>query len=247
MGISNDAKRVISQLREIEDRILNGSFDPVDVREPLQMILEKRPLVDRDTWLGWRPPTWWRDEVDQLGCARKHWPNIDLPDPPERFIPRSKTGVLLLHVPDTFDSLWSKIRVPRGYDLLRSDSFESGSEALRFTPSKIEFTEPVWLEYDYAFARGKSPDQLWRNPRLAASEVLSAVIQFPDYPFAWLDWRRGAPAPNMSGYQSRAGEEWSHVPFLDFVSGPDENWLKVFSAPAGSSMDRYSSPSVREC
>ena len=58
--------------------------------------------------LGPSMPSWYVSPEQQLARARQLWPNAVLPEPPKEFTPRTKSEVLLLHVPDSFDSLWDK-------------------------------------------------------------------------------------------------------------------------------------------
>ena len=93
---------ITSQHNEIVKRVGNGSLDPIAVRRALQDIIEgKLPPMQ-----NWNPPSWWRTPDQQLEQARQLWPGRELPEPPKEFTPRTKSEVLLLHVPDTFDSLW---------------------------------------------------------------------------------------------------------------------------------------------
>ena len=100
---------ITSQHNEIVKRVGNGSLDPTAVKRALQDIIEgKLPPMQ-----NWNPPTWWRTPEQQLARARQLWPNAVLPEPPKEFTPRTKSEVLLLHVPDSFDSLWDKVVAPR--------------------------------------------------------------------------------------------------------------------------------------
>jgi hypothetical protein len=69
---------------------------------------------------------------------------------------------------------------------------------LRLAPNKREFTAPIWLAFDPEYGKSCHPTCLWGQPNLAASEVLSALIQFPEWQRAWFN---GASAPNLTGYQ----------------------------------------------
>ena len=134
---------ITAQHNEIVKRVGNGSLDPVAVKRALQDIIEgKLPT------LTWNPPTWWRTPEQQLERARRLWPNAVLPEPPKEFTPRTKSEVLLLHVPDSFDSLWDKVVAPTGYTKYRWEGVKSDKRNLRLAPGKVEFTQPVWLAFD---------------------------------------------------------------------------------------------------
>lgn len=228
---------ITSQHNEIVKRVGNGSLDPVAVKRALQDIIEgKLPTMT------WNPPTWWRTPEQQLARARQLWPNTVLPEPPKEFTPRTKSEVLLLHVPDSFDSLWEKVVAPEGYTKYRWEGVEADKRNLRLSPNKREYTQPVWLAFDPEHGKGERPDSFWGQADIAASEVLSALIQFPEWPLAWFN---GASAPNLSGYQLKYDGNWSNVPCLtrwdyDRQLGLHDDW-------ADYRYDDWSSPSVREC
>ena len=187
-------------------------------------------------------PSWYISPERQLERARQLWPNAVLPEPPKEFTPRTKSEVLLLHVPDSFDSLWDKVNVPTGYTKYRWEDVKSDKRNLRLAPNKREYTEPVWLAFDPEHGKGERPDSFWGQADCAASEVFSALIQFPEWSLAWFN---GASAPNLSGYQLKYDGNWSHVPCLgrwDVV-----RQLELLDGWAGGRYGYWSSPSVREC
>ena len=235
---------ITSQHNEIVKRVGNGSLDPAAVKRALQDIIEgKLPT------LTWNPPTWWRTPEKQLDRARQLWPNAVLPEPPKEFTPRTKSEVLLLHVPDTFDSLWDKVVAPSGYTKYRwEEDVKADKRNLRLAQdengytAKVEYTQPVWLAFDPERGKGERPDSFWGQADLAASEVFSALIQFPEWPLMWLN---GASAPNLTGYQLKCDGNWPFVPCLnrwdeDRQLGLRDRWANV-------RVDHWSSPSVREC
>ena len=228
---------ITSQHNEIVKRVGNGSLDPVAVKRALQDIIEgKLPT------LTWNPPTWWRTPEQQLDRARQLWPNAVLPEPPKEFTPRTKSEVLLLHVPDSFDSLWDKVVAPSGYTKYRWEGVKADKRNLRLAPNKVEFDRPVWLAFDPEHGKGERPDSFWGQADIAASEVFSALIQFPEWSLTWFN---GASAPNLTGYQLKYDGSWSHVPCL--YRWGDGRQLVLRYYWAGSRYDNWSSPSVREC
>ncbi len=229
---------ITAQHNEIVKRVGNGSLDPTAVKRALQDIIEgKLPPMQ-----NWNPPTWWRTPEQQLARARQLWPNAVLPEPPMEFTPRTKSEVLLLHVPDTFDSLWDKVVAPEGYTKYRWEGVKSDKRNLRLAPNKVEYTEPIWLAFDPEHGKGEGPDSFWGQADIAASEVFSALIQFPEWPLAWFN---GASAPNLSGYQLKYDGNWSDVPYL--YRWGDVRQLLLSDYWADFRLDRWSSPSVREC
>ena len=232
---------ITAQHNEIVMRVAYGSLDPVAVKRGLQEIIEgKLPT------LTWNPPTWWRNPEQQLERARQLWPNAVLPEPHAEFTPRTKSEVLLLHVPDTFDSLWDKVVAPTkdgvSYTKCRWHSIKSDERNLRLSPNKREFAVPVWLAFDPEHGRGERPDSIWGQSNVAAGEVFSALIQFPEWPLAWYN---GASAPNLSGYQLKLHTDWSVVPCLYLWD--DDRQLMLHGFLADRINDLRSSPSVREC
>lgn len=237
MSIIDKLVGITAQHNEIVKRVANGSLDPDLVKRALQDIIEKRfHGVPAET------PSWWRTPEQQTAKARELWPDIALPEPPTSFVPSTKTEVLLLHVPDTFNSLWNKVVVPPGYTTWRPREFKAGVRTLRLAKNVFEHKAAVWLAFDPEHGKGMRPNELWGKPNLAASEVLSALIQFPNWPLAWFG---GASAPNLSGYQYKAGTDWSFVPYLYRWDDPHQLMLHVNGADRSD--DRWASPSVREC
>lgn len=230
---------VSEQCNKIIKRVGNGSLDPTAVERALQSIVEGKFIAST-----WSPPTWWRTPEQQLAKARKLWPSVTLPEPPVNFEPQTNTEVLLLHIPDTFNSLWDKVEPPAGYDKRSWRDIKSGD--LRLAPQKREFTEPVWLAFDPEHGKDMSPMLFWYwgKSNLAASEVLSAVIQFPEWCLSWLD---DASIPNLSGYQlvHRQNDDWSLVPHLHIWKDLRQLWMRAYWVD--SSDIRWASPSVREC
>ena len=228
---------ITAQHNEIVKRVAGGSLDPVAVKRALQDIIEgKLPT------LTWSPPAWWRTPEQQLARARQLWPNAVLPEPPKEFTPRTKFEVLLLHVPDTFDSLWEKVVAPKRYTKYPWEGIEAYMLNLRLTPGKVEFAAPVWLAFDPEHGKDKRPSSFWGQGDVAASEVFSALIQFPKWSLAWF---KGASAPNLPGYQLKYDGNWSDVPCLDRWDG--DRQLMLDAHWADLSLDGWSSPLVREC
>lgn len=189
-------------------------------------------------------PSWYVSPEQQLAYARRLWPGAVLPEPPQSFTPNSKNEVLLLHVPDTFDSLWDKVIAPMGYTkYCRRDSVRTQEWNMRLAPNKRQYTEPVWLGFDPEHGKGVRPDSLWGSADLAGPEVFSALIQFPNWISAWLIV--GPSAPNLAGYQLKHNREWLSVPCVS--RWDDGRRLSLSGSWAGCALRGYASPSVREC
>lgn len=233
----------IGQQVEFQRVLASAGFTDSDIARII-----KEPNLASTMYLAIQPkavetvPSWWRTPEQQLECARQLWPNAVLPEPPKEFTPRTKSEVLLLHVPDTFDNLWNLVNAPEGYTKYRWEGVKSDKRNLLLAPSKVEYTEPVWLAFDPERGKGERPDSFWGQADIAASEVFSALIQFPEWSLAWFN---GASAPNISGYQLKYDGNWSLVPYLrrwDY-----DRQLELLAYWADDRRGRWSSPSVREC
>ena len=233
----------IGQQVEFQRVLASAGFTDSDIARII-----KEPNLASTMYLAIQPkavatvPSWWRTPEQQLERARQLWPGRELPEPPEGFTPRTKSEVLLLHVPDTFDSLWDKVVAPEGYTKYRWEGVKADKRNLRLSPNKREYTEPVWLAFDPEHGKGERPDSFWGQADIAASEVFSALIQFPEWPLVWFN---GASAPNLSGYQLKYDGNWSDVPYLD--RWDDDRQLKLHGLWADCRGGHWSSPSVREC
>ena len=232
--------KLARQQNDLFRRVREGTLDSNVVSAGLQQIIEGKFASCDPVVSSVNQPSWHRTPAQQLARARQLWPDVVLPEPPVDFVPRSKTEVLLLHVPLSFDQLWEAITPPAGYSKWRSDYVLAGK--LRLAPGVPTRTTAVWLGFDPEHGKGERPDQLWGNPELAASEVLSAVIQFPDWPLSWFN---GASAPNLSGFQLEYSGKWLRVPCL--IRWGVDRQLELRGSDAGHARGSWSSPVVREC
>lgn len=185
------------------------------------------------------PPSWCRTAEQQLERATQLWPGIILPEPPARFVPRTRTEALLLHVPDTFDNLWDKVVAPFGYHKWRGANVKADKRHLRLAPNKPEYADPVWLAFDPEHGKGESSLTFWGQPDLAGPEVFSALIQFPDWPMLW----PLASLPNLSGYQLEHEGDWAYMPCLD--RWDDVDWFVLADRNLDYSGPDRASPSAR--
>jgi hypothetical protein len=235
-------KTPYGELQQFLQNLHSGGFTYEDI-----LRVNKRPYLASDMLATVHDtslityPDWWRTAEQQLQRAHELWPNVNLPKPPAHFEPRTKSEVLLLHVPDTFDSLWDKV-APTGSTTHRWESVKYDPTALRLAPNKVEFDKPVWVAFDTEYGIGDFSDSLWSQAdiNLAASEVFSALIQFPDWTQAW---RNGALGLNLMGYQLKHMDSWSDV--LGVNLSKSRLSLRVDFYAVHS--NRRPSPSVREC
>ncbi len=147
-------------------------------------------------------PLWWRTPEEQVARARRTWgADLEIPDIPTDFVPRSSTEVLLLHVPRSMKAMWDAIKAPADYAKNGGWEwvFNAKFNLLHRVPSHIN---PVWVGFDPNFpleadkGRKKAPRaEMPLGCYLAASEVMSAAAQFTDWILTWKD-----DGPDMAGY-----------------------------------------------
>lgn len=202
------------QMHRILTGVADGELDSSQVAGALKLIIGKAfALVGGQPTRLWRPPSWWRTPEQQLETARRHWRNAVLPEPPKGFAPHTDTEVLLLHVPDDLNGLWRRTpRIGRHHSNQRSRSIRQGPNTLRRSPRGIEYSGPAWVAFDPVYGQGARVDHLWDGQvALAGPEVISAIIQSPEWPLTWSD---GAPAPTLAGYQLRQGKDWTYTLYI---------------------------------
>lgn len=208
----NDINQLV-ELHDLMNRIIKGvgdnSLDPKAVSKALRDIAEGRLPVDRTR------PFWWRTPKQQMKRARQLWPNIELPKPPKNFIPKSPTGILLLHVPHSLEALWSAISVPYGFSICEWDEVKISEQYLHVMAYSLYYTRPTWIEFDPEYARGVNPDRFWAQSsvNIASTEALSALIQFPDWVWEWFNL---ASAPLLAGFRVEVDGRLSHAPYIGF-------------------------------
>ena len=223
--------------REQFDRLLAKSgLTQQDVKSILADPGLAERMIEALRW--WQESGWYRPPEQQLQRARQLWPGITLPEPPIDFVPRTGSEVLLLHVPDTVNSLFDKIVPPAGY--IKEGRIEPDERHLRLAPNIPDRTEPVWLGFDPEHDTAKkTPEALWGQSSLAASEILSALIQFPE----WFLVRSEVP---LTGYQLKPdwSGAWVHVPFI--FRNDHGSRMTMGAQPACLSHCELA-PVVREC
>jgi hypothetical protein len=161
-------------------------------------------------------PLWWRTPEEQITRARKTWgEEIEIPEIPADFKPRTSTEVLLLHTPSTVKKMWQAIPGPSGF---RKDGGWPWIYDLEFNllPGVLHHEKPVWVGFDPDFVLDKDPKHQKPPTRkipsgcnLAASEVMSAALQFTGWILTWGKWdevRRSHYHPDMAGYTLDHGD-----------------------------------------
>lgn len=219
-----------------QDVLFSAGFTPADmasvVEEPSLASLMHAAIKPQHF-----VPEWYISPEQQLERARQLWPDAVLPEPPEGFTPRTRFEVLLLHVPESLDSLWDKVVAPEGYTKEKQECYSGWR--VKLAPRKREYTEPIWLAFDPERGKNEPSNSFWDSSDVATTEIISAMIQFPLWPLAW---GNGASAPHLVGYQVDGSER---VPFL--VRLDEEKQLTLcWHAFADLRSFRYANPSVRD-
>ena len=202
---------IAGQYGDIVKRISDGTLDAVDVKYKLMNIVESEYSA-----LDWTPPDWWRTYEQQIACVRKFLPGISLPRLPRKFTPQTEHEVPMLHVPGLYNKVWGETNPLMNFDKYDwENNRNSFKTPVRLAPNKVKFTEPVWLGFGPERGRGGRPDSFWNRDDIAADEVFSALIQFPEWP---LTWGLCGSGPNLTGYQVeyRNMGEWSGVLGLEW-------------------------------
>lgn len=173
----------------------------------------------------------WPSSHRQMERAWRLWPGIILPDPPKPTV-LTKDEKLLLHVPLPLETL---LRIA-GVDY---DERILDENHLRYRPhSERSYRFPTWIAFDPSFGAGQRPRALWDCPTcLAAEEVISAIIQYPEWPAQWGD----GLSLCLAGYQANVDGLWSHCPYLAYENGR----LRLDAQWAGLRASGRTMPAVR--
>ena len=85
------------------------------------------------------------------------------------------------------------------------------------TPNKIPYDKPVWLNFHFDYGKVLKPYLFRQRSDLAASEVLSALIQFPE----WINsWEAESFKVNLAGYEIQSASDrysQSYTPYVHRV------------------------------
>jgi len=214
------------------------SLGPYDSKE-LQLVPQEEATT---------PPEWRVAPSVQLEKTKALHYDIKLPNPPDYFYMLSETEYPMLHVPGSFEFLWSKITISKDYLLTSRHSLRSTFKNLELVEQRSEFKEPIWLIIDLEFGKGKKPNDVWSgntNGLLpAASEVLSALIQFPNLP---RHWPNNMPMPNFPGYKLKKHLMFPRIKRDDILGVTmRDNMLEFNVADREDEFPNWASPSIRE-
>lgn len=158
-------------------------------------------------------PAWYRAPKDQIKYAQEIWPGIKIPMPPEKFTPRTKGEVLLLHVPKHIGELWYLIGdtdSPRSYEIGTENVVSEWYNYIKLSEKAIDYqAKPAWVAFDPDNGLGKSLKDFYNEENMAGSEVLSAILQFPNLPLMWENDRK----MGVCAVGCRSGENGSTLGF----------------------------------
>ncbi len=233
--VDEDLKRVFKQIHQLEKQLLDGNVQPLEVRKPLQDILEHK--FDR-IWT--QQLFWYVSPAEQLANVRRwneerSWgfSDSDFPNDIPDFMPSQPLEVLVLSVylPDqgngrnqvpgyirTADELWQIVR-SRQPNWWQWDALHLDAEHLRLLPGTEDSHTPGirWALLDlgahWNAKDGVRPRDV-RGADSAHAEILAAAAHFPD----WVQAMDGEKVPYvwLPGYQVTIPgyDAWTNVPIL---------------------------------
>lgn len=234
----------IGDLVEALRRFDVAGFD----RKLLQRINRNQTLADRMFAASqvdpaeFRFPDWWEGYEAQMEEARQRYPGVEIPEPPQIFVPWTMTEIPLLHVQCSFEEMLAAVPVPDDW-APSAIAAEVVIGNMRGLASGMGYSKKraVWLGFDYASYPGVAPQAIPLRPRkLAGREIFSALTQFP----GWLPtWQKTNPSSDflLSGWRYRDKFGESMVPALSVIS----NHLRLVGREDNRHYHWQFSPTVR--
>jgi len=246
--------RLSRAVRNLVDKSVVGVLDIEAVIGQVQQISDGKFAVAANLPDWYVSPELRLAQARQLNKQRKWgFKEADFPSVPED---TTKLWLLVVNLPGkggkaalqrTVDDKWDLIEAPAGYTKYRSSELLTDPDHLRLAPGYDFTTGVYWVEFDPDTYQGKSPEVALKqaddnSERLAGTEVLDAIWQFPDWSLTW--FRSGKPAPNLSGLQFRwdDGTVWSSVLYV--LRWDVSRELKLHARWAGHGSSFWASPRV---
>lgn len=223
---------------EIADLIADGTLDAKSVSKQLQQIIDTSDADESSIDLA-KPTALvnpWRSAQEQIERASKIWKYDYIPQPPDDFIPRTESEVLLLHMPTTLMKFRDIARTFVNFGNINV------LEPIYTNPYKEVHTRPVWLGFDPKYGVGKMPLSTSEDSRTVGPEIMSALIQFPDWPKTWL---QSAPMPVISGYQLGNGNNNPITLCFDRQTFVETGWINIEVYPMDMTSENYALPRIR--
>lgn len=231
--VDEDLKRVFKQIHQLEKQLLDGNVQPLEVRKPLQDILEHK--FDRQ-WT--QQLNWYISPEEQLANMRRwneerDWgfSDSDFPGEIPDFTPSQSLEVLVLavYLPDegkgrkqvpgyvrTASELWQIAREGQP-NWWQWDGLKLDSDHLRLLPEVTHTPSIRWVALDlgahWNAKDGVRPRDV-RGENSAHTEILASAAHFPQ----WIQSMDGEKVPYvwLPGYQVTipGSEAWAGLPFL---------------------------------
>ena len=260
--VSDEVRRFVKQLHELELRVLDGTLDPIAVRQPLQDIITGKYAA------AIQLPSWYVHSIDQLANVRRwneergwEFADSDFPVEIPDFTPTKPLEVLVLavYLPDegkgrktvpgyvrTANELWqiSRNLQPNWWQW---DELKLDEHHLRLL-SEVEYKPGIrWVALDlgahWNAHDGVRPRDV-RGENSAHAEVLAATAHFPQ----WIQAMDGEKVPYawLPGYRvSIPGREaWTGVPILGWYGSSRR--VSLGADWDGDRYWNYAVPVVRE-
>ena len=259
---------------EVVKRVKNGGLLIEAALKGTQGILDG-PNHSKKVRKLFNPPSWWEDHYHQIANAKSFLAKNggeagftvnDIPQPPENFIPRTPTEVLLLLVPltskkrtilsskesdkRTFDCWCNFIRPPSLYTWRRYVP-TSVLNHLRILDGGSSNNQKMrWVGFDPEVYPGLSTEQALERAKidgitLTSYESLNAASMFPEWVDSWdgKKWHY----PNMAQYQVQGKIGWRYSLGLSII-GPDVYELTLTTVDVGIAGAHWARafPAIRE-
>lgn len=245
--VDEDLKRVFKQIHQLEKQLLDGNVQPLEVRKPLQDILEHK--FDR----AWTQQLFWYISPDEQLANVRRWNDergwgfadsdfpVEIPD----FTPSQPLEVLVLavYLPDegkgrkqvpgyvrTANELWQIARESQP-NWWQWDELKLDSDHLRLLPGVTHTPGIRWVALDlgahWNAKDGVRPRDV-RGENSAHAEILATAAHFPQ----WVPEMDGEKVPYvwLPGYQVTIPGRgaWAGVPILDWDGPYREVYLNAY-------------------
>ena len=115
-------------------------------------------------------------------------------------------------------------------------------EPIYTNPHKTVFTRPIWLGFNPKCRINEEPTLAYEDQYVAGEEVMSALIQFPDWPKTW---SCGEPMPIMAGFQLGKGDNPSITLCFDSHKFDESGEINIEVYPMNMPSMRHALPRIR--
>lgn len=272
--ISDDVKRGINQLRELEDRFLNESVDPRSARGPLQDIIEGKFTLGPTPIRSYGLPDWYVSPQQQLEHLRqlnteRRWGFVESDFPTHinvgDSIPRTSSEVLMLAVtlPQTrqrnkgrvqhnLEELWACALASLGFEKIGLSTLNSNYGDLELVPGSDHQIGIRWVYFDPKANRGKSVKQCWqeqlRSDTSGNTRLAASEVLMATILFpSWVaSWNVQWASCLMAGYRFTEIVGHGQKLSVGIFSTRWAHQLALYSRPAHEVIEGSSLPTVRD-